>query len=197
MDLIRIIHPDTLAAIQSGRFHPAVLLRADWPGDPVFVHSGIGTMTWDGEDWIGVGHLGGLSLPAETAGLSLSEGYMTLGGTEAQVEALHAQADAAYGRTVQTWFATVTSAAGATLIGEPFELWHGTMGRLIDQTDFVGESGLVFALRVELLSGVRRRANGLPLHGYEDQSTAYPGDTAGRWLQAAPQAAFAGLVVQR
>ena len=185
MDLIRDIHPDTLAAISARAFHPAVLLFVDWPGDPVRVHSGVGTMNWGGHAWAGVGGLTQrLSLPEENVGQAMVEGSIVLGGTPEMIAAVLADSGVARGRAVQAWFAAVTERAGTTIIGAPIEAWRGTMGTARWQKDFDGEFKSIDVIRIELIAGRSQRSGGRALHSFADQQQVDPTDTFGRWLEA-------------
>jgi len=50
-----------LAAVNAGVVRPVLLCRLDFESDPLLVHSGVGTITHDGEDFLGIGAYGGVS----------------------------------------------------------------------------------------------------------------------------------------
>jgi hypothetical protein len=179
----RVIDPPVLADM-GGRFHPAMLAYVDWPGDPVRVHSGIGPMTWGGHTWRGVGHLGGISLPAERGDLGSVPGQFTLGGDNATINAIHAAAPAALGAEVLVWFVTVTSRAGPVRVGEPFDLWSGYVSDFHDRHAREGR-GYRRLLTVEIMPGPSQRATAQAYHSEADQARFFPGDTAGRWSRGA------------
>jgi hypothetical protein len=192
MDLKRPVHPATKAALVSGSFHPVVLVHLDWPGAPVRVHSGSGTLVWSGHNWLGVNRFGGVTLPPEGMGAAMLEGRMTLGGDPAHIDALLADAPAAYGRAVRVWFGTVTTRGGTTLIGEPFDAWRGQIGQIGDSEEWAGDAAIA-TVEVEIMSGVSQRSNGAVHHSYEDQQRFDPTDTAGRWVIGAMSSARAKL----
>lgn len=192
MDLIRDINATTLADIQSGSFHPVVLILLDWPGDAVRVHSGEGTLTWGGHDWLGVGRYSGMAFPAEMLGPAMTEGRLTLGGDPARIEEIVADAADAAGREVRAWLGTVTTRSGATLVGEPFDLWQGVIGQVGDTEEWSEDQALA-VVEVEITSGVSQRSRGSVHHTYEDQRRVDPTDTAGRWVVAALASAKASL----
>ncbi len=184
MGLSRAIHADTLAAL-SGYFHPVVAVFVDWPGQAVRVHSGGGTLTWGGHSWTGVGALeSSLALPAETGGLAMLPGAITVRGDDTQVDSVHTDAADAYGATVQVWFGAVTERAGTTIIGDLFQAFAGTIGEITDaETWTSGQPArpMTFAL----LAGPSQRSRGAARHSYEDQPRHDATDTAGRWLRSA------------
>ncbi|MFN6976943.1 MAG: hypothetical protein ACK4OP_02380 [Gemmobacter sp.] len=181
MALIRDIHPDLFAAL-SGPFHPVVLLHADWPGGAVRVHSGVGTLHWDGHAWDGIGAAGALRLPEEATGLAAIGGSMRIGGLPAEIDA-HLAADPT-GRDVEVWFGAVTERAGTVLIGAPFAAYVAYVDGMEDETA-PGPDGLVRTIEIGISSTPPQRTAFAAHHSYEDQITAHPGDTAGRWVKAA------------
>ncbi len=191
MDLIRDIHPDTLAALSRRTFNPAVLIDVDWPRARTRVHSGIGTMTWNAHSWIGTAGRGALNLPNEAAGAASVEGFMRLGGTPEMIAQTVADADAARGRSVSVWFAVVTQPLGTAVIGAPIPVWTGIMGGASWSQSFEGDYDTTDEITVELLPGPSQRASGAALHSWDDQRALDPSDTAGRWVEAAFAAMFA------
>jgi hypothetical protein len=179
--LTRGVDPDLLDALASGAFWPVLLVYIDWPDDPVRVHSGVGVLEWDEEDWVGVGDAGFLNLPGEAPGLAAFEGEASVGGVDAEIDAI-LDADPRW-REVSVWFGAVTDRAGVTLIGEPVQVFWGYVDSLGDRTEWTPEG----AFRVAVLGlgvGPGQRANDAAHHSYEQQIEAYPGDTSGRWLKA-------------
>jgi hypothetical protein len=46
-----------IAAIESGMVRPALFVEANFTSGPIYVWSGRGTVTWNGNDWLGAGSL--------------------------------------------------------------------------------------------------------------------------------------------
>ena len=189
MGLTRGVDPVLLAAV-AAPFHPVVLVYVDWPGGVVRVHSGVGTLTWGGFGWLGVGQAGGLTLPDEGRGLAQSAGVLRIGGLPDDIDA-HLGQDVR-GRAVDVWFGAVTARAGTTLVAEPVPVFTGYVDGMSDEEKATGE-GVFRAIELAIASGPSQRSATSAWHSYEDQITAYPGDTAGRWVKAA--VAQAGTVV--
>lgn len=186
MGLTRDIDADLLAAL-AGPFHPVVLVFVDWPEDPVRVHSGRGTLSWEGEDWIGLADLnpGAVTLPDEAASLAMVEGQLVIGGDPDTIDAVLADAEAARGAEVQIWFGAVTTRAGTTLVGEPFSVFAGGVGSVGDEDTPVGEIDMARLVRVQLTSGPSQRSVAAAHHSYADQQRIDSDDTAGRWVMGA------------
>jgi len=180
----RDIHADTLAAI-SGPHHSVVLVLVDWPTGAVRVHTGAGTLSWDGQSWIGVGPLeSSISLPGEGSGMAMVEGSMTISGDDDAIDDVHEAADDARGTTVRVWYGCLTERGGTTLIGEPFEVFTGRVGQVSDEETWHGETS-TRPVTIQLTAGPSQRARGSAHHSYEDQLRQDSTDTAGRLLRSA------------
>src|ERR1041384_6659198 len=75
----RSMSPEVLAAITSQMMRPALFVEANFTSGPAYLWSGVGTISWHGHDWLGVGPLGSIStveegsnVQARGIGLSLS-----------------------------------------------------------------------------------------------------------------------------
>ena len=126
----RVIHPDTLAAIAAGNFCPVVMVYLDWPDGPVRVHSNIGTITWQGEEWLGLGKFGGITSPEEGMGLAQNAASLQLIGAPDEMDDY--LDSPIRGRRGEIWFGVVTERAGNVLIGEPFSIFTGYMDAMRD-----------------------------------------------------------------
>ncbi|MBR9841428.1 MAG: hypothetical protein GYB50_26780 [Rhodobacteraceae bacterium] len=180
MVIARDIHPDTLAAIgNKAGFFPIMLFFVDWPGDPLHAHTNRGTVTWGGEDWTGVGKVAGLSLPGDGTGMAAQEASLSLLGFGDELDD-YLDVDAR-DRDAVIYFGAVTARDGATLVGEPFPVFTGTINGLRDLTE-ANAVGRARGVQVPLSSGPSQRARSTAFHSFEDQAANFLGDTAGRLL---------------
>ncbi|SDE98571.1 hypothetical protein SAMN04488105_110241 [Salipiger thiooxidans] len=180
MVIARQIHPDTLAAISNpAGFFPIVLFFVDWPEDPFHAHTNLGTVSWDGHDWTGVGKIAGLSLPGDGVGMAAQEASLSLLGLGDELDA-HLDVDAR-DREAVIYFGAVTACDGDTLVGEPFPIFTGTINGLRDLTE-ANAIGRTRGVQVPLSSGPSQRARSTAYHSFEDQAANHLGDTAGRLL---------------
>lgn len=194
MVMTRGVHPDMIAALAAGGYHTAVLVYVDWPGGAVRVHSGIGTLDWDGHDWIGIGvhGMGGrISVPGDDMGIASTEGQASLGGLPEDIDAIYAAESR--GVVVEVWCGLTTARAGTVLLAPPVLGWAGYIDGMGDEeaADGVDRRRIVAA---RLASRASQRLTASAYHTDEDQQAAYPGDTAGRWLRAARQRMQAAVV---
>jgi hypothetical protein len=171
-----------LAELAKPAFYPVTLVYLDWPSGEVWFHTNRGSITWDSNTWTGVGDFATISVPPETAGLVPSTATLRIVGTIDDI--LDASEEAVKNRAGAIYFGCVTSRAGATLVGDPVEVWSGYMDGTVVE---VGEDGgrQIYALELTLGSGPGARVGASITHSQEDQAARYPGDTAGRHTQFA------------
>jgi hypothetical protein len=177
--LSRGIDPPTLAALSAPVFFPVLFVYIDWPGGAVRVHSGVGSITWGGHTWLGVGAAGEIETQGEALSPASARSRLTLYGP---FDALLAQsAVQARQRAGAIYLGTVTQRGGNVLTGLPFPVFEGFVdGLRFSARDQGGD--IRFGLQVDLLSGPSLRANAAIFHSAADQQAAFPGDTAGRHL---------------
>ncbi|MCA0848343.1 hypothetical protein [Salipiger thiooxidans] len=180
MVIARDIHPDTLAAISNpAGFFPIILFHIDWPGDPVYAHTNLGSLVWGGQSWNGVGKLARLSLPGDVTGMAAQEASLAIVGLTDDLDE-HLDVDAR-DRAALVYFGAVTAQDSVDLIGDPFPVFTGTVNGLRDLTEKSAD-GRTRGVQTPLSSGPSQRARSTAFHSFEDQSARFPGDTAGRLL---------------
>lgn len=188
MELKRGASAGLLAALAKP-FHPVMLALVAWPTGAVRVHSGFGSMSWDGHTWLGVGDRGFLRLPEEGSGIAAANGVLRLGGLPEDIDA-HLSADAR-GAVVQVWFGVTTDRAGSVLAEDPVQVFVGYVDSMADET-VATQDGWSRILSLNIAAGPSQRARASVHHTDADQKALYPADTAGRWVIAASAAAAAG-----
>lgn len=176
--MVRSIPAAAADQINSGAAHPVVLARLDLPGETVRVHSGSGTLDWDGHEWLGVGGYGFVRLPPYGAGFAQQKGSVSIGGLPGVVDAL--LSIAVSGSWVEIWWGCLTGRTPAPLVSDPVREFAGFIDGSEDEiTD--GEQRATMGLKI----GPSQTTRGSSAHTYEDQRTRHPDDTAGRFVKAA------------
>jgi len=166
-----------LLSALAGHFHPVLLTEADWPGEMVRVHTGAGSISWDGKTWLGAGKLVDFAGPAEDGGLATADASIRVAAT---LEAMLAERGKVIrNRPVTVWFGATTEPAGTVLVGTPVPIFHGYFDSREFTTSRDGEN-LRHDMTLGLGIGPAARSAASITHGPEDQKRAYPGDTAGR-----------------
>ncbi|WP_151720785.1 hypothetical protein [Gemmobacter serpentinus] len=183
MELMRQIASATETAISGAVFHPVLMVWLDWPGGPVRAHSGVGSLSWGGNTWAGVSAFGAVSVPDEAQGGVPVDFSVSL---TCDLPELADCADAVIRqREGAIYLGVTTEAGGNVLVGAPVSLASGTMDVLVLRTEVERQGAdvqVLYTLTVTLTTGPGYRSSAAIAHSHEDQSRAYPGDTAGKML---------------
>lgn len=180
MELTRGIDAATLQAM-AGHFHPVLAVELDWPGDPVYAHSGVGEIVWEGKTFLGVGEFGNIAIPGDNFGAVPTEAILTLLGVPSEI--FDRLDDPIRNRFGAIYFGVTTEAGGGVLVGDLIGLFQGYM----DASRYIGErqgDEINHGIQLTLGSGAGMRSTAFITHSYESQISEYPGDTGGRHLQS-------------
>jgi len=174
--------PAGMLAVLDQPLHPVMLVYVDWPGGAQRAHSNFGTITWGGHDWIGVGSMGGVTLPGEMTGLAVSDGMLTLGGLPEEIDDLLGLDPR--GAEVLIYFGLTTARNGTVLVSDPVLAWAGYVDGMASSEGYEGAE-IRSTITLPVVSRSSQRLRPAAYHSEADQAAEYPGDTAGRWLTAA------------
>lgn len=106
---------------EAASVHVVILVKLEFD-TPVYVHSGIGTITYDGDDYVGVGGYGSVSQAAESEKISPSKLTLTLSGIDTTL--ISEAQDTGNYRDVITIFEGYRQDDG-TLYDDPWIVWKG------------------------------------------------------------------------
>ena len=101
--------------------------KLEFPSDTVYLHNSIGTFTWGGNDWFGVGDLGAISQVQEGLDVSPYAITLTLSGLDSTISA--AALTENYFMHAATIYIGVLDSA-AELITDPTQIWAGYMDQM-------------------------------------------------------------------
>lgn len=163
----RILPTGLDTALSADKVYPVVMVALDWPGTPLYVWNGYHTINWSGVDWVGVGHLGGISEIKESSGSQANGVAVTLSGVPSANVAL-ALSDSSQGRRARIFFGVI-SAAGFTI--DPYCVFDG----VIDYASLVS-SGETATITVNLEKELFDDRSDARRWTHEDQQIDYPGD---------------------
>ena len=76
----RAMTPAMLTALQAPQLQPVVFLQIQFASTTVYLWSGAGTTTWNGQTWTGTGSMLGVTLIGDTANLEARGITLTLSG---------------------------------------------------------------------------------------------------------------------
>jgi hypothetical protein len=164
----------TLAAanvtqIDSRQTHPVAMAKMEF-SVPIYLHSGLGTILWDGDNYLGVGTYGGVSGVEETEAIVPSAITLQLSGLSQDLfdEALNSSN---YGDLV-TLFVGYRDDDGS-LVADPYVFYKGHVEKSGLQ---IGDENSVNVIIQHELA-VLRESIGTKFTD-EDQQRKFPGDTA-------------------
>ena len=133
-----------LAAIEARILYPAILVNLGFSSGTLYVWSGIGSITWNGNTYTGIGQFGGFSTIEEGASVEARGLTLKLSGVDSTALA-DALQNLQLGLPVTIYLALLTGPAG-TIIADPIISWQGRM----DQPDiFVSGATSTISLKCE------------------------------------------------
>jgi hypothetical protein len=138
----RPMSPAMLTGLTQGLLQPALFVSIAFANETLYIWSGIGSITWNGETWLGVGNLGGISMIEDGTTLDARGITITLSGIDstALAEALQ---NLQIALPVTIYFGLFSS---GSLIADPFIAWQGRTDRAT--IDVSGETSTI-ALQCE------------------------------------------------
>lgn len=119
----RDISATNLAEINASHLQPVTMVKMEF-GTPVYAHSGIGTLTYDGNDYLGVGAFGSINSTKESESLTPSPLTLSLSGVDSSLIA-GALDSGSYGDGI-TIYEGYRQDDG-TLVDDPWIVWKGTL----------------------------------------------------------------------
>lgn len=167
----------TLAALDDPAIQKVVLVRFNFD-DPVYAHSGLGDITWDGDTYVGIGMLGKISEHEESETLNAAPITFSLSGID-QMQLRSALDAITYGDEVDVWKAIVDDAGD--LIGDPVHIYGGS----VDSSNVVvGLEPVLNIIAQHAISDTVKK-NGAHWTN-EDHQRRYPGDEFFEYIHEVP-----------
>jgi hypothetical protein len=199
---VRDITADMVAEFESGAMYPVLMADLEFDSETLYMWSGLGTISWNGNDYIGGGNLISISTMEETQELQAKGIVCTLNGIPSSLIAA-ALLERTRGRPFRLYLGAFDTAAGVDyllkdddasqllkddgtsfllkaapeiipnqLIADPYRLFTG----LMDVMEF-SDNGQTAAIRLSvessMLIGQRSKVF---RYTAEDQKKKYPGD---------------------
>ena len=108
----------------AGLFSIVLFCKLEWDSGDLYVWSGYGDISWDGQTWTGLGHLAGISAIQETPDIIASGVQMQLSGIPSSLIAL-ALGQARQGNEVSIWLGAMS--ASGSIVADPYLIFSGLM----------------------------------------------------------------------
>ena len=175
--------PTAMVTAMEGPFWPVLFVWLDWPGGAVRAHSGVGSISWGGYTWAGLGKFGSVATPDESGSMVATEATLSLVAPADELDGY--LDDAIRNRSGEIYLGFVTdrpgTAGGTTLVfATPVTLFSGAMDGLSLAIKPNGRKGFSTEANLVLRTGPGARSEATIYHTDADQQLRYPGDTAGR-----------------
>jgi hypothetical protein len=166
--MARTLSDDLLAEIEAPSTAPVFIAELDTSPDPVRCWTGIGTLSFGGNSFLGIGHLGGISPVKETEEIRANELNFQLSGIPNELITT-ALSSTYHGRSAKLWLGFLT-AAGQLL--DAVLLFSGRMDVMdIDEGPEMSTITVTAESRLADLDRPRVRR-----YTHEDQAELFPGD---------------------
>ena len=174
----------TLAQSQASTNAPIYFVKLELDSGDVLVHSRLGSITFNGDVYLGVGHLGGIDGIEESSDMSRSTVRLTLSGIESSLVSLvlgqHYQ-----GRTASIYAGFVSLTTNA-LIGTPALIFAGKVD--VAPLSFSGETATIsLSVENEWADWDKPR---IRRYNDADQQARFPGDNFFKFAEQAADKQF-------
>lgn len=170
-------------ALCSDRLYPIRLAEIEFASGWVRAWSGIGTLTWDSKEWLGVGQFGGISEITESARVEANGVSFFLVGAPAGELLEQVMLEGRHGKPARAYEGAMT--ANAALIADPVLYWSGLVDAIALTEDPDNPK-----VEIRSQSRIAQMKKSQPRrYTHEDQQLTSPGDTGFRYV-ATLQKAF-------
>lgn len=126
--MTRIVSTANATALAAARVRLFVAVYLDFSSGAVRAHDGIGTVTFGGNDYLGLGQFGGIELAEESVEVIAKPVTMKLSGIETGLLS-SAMTEVYQGRTATVYLGLQDTETGA-LIDTPETVWSGKMDQM-------------------------------------------------------------------
>lgn len=128
----RTMTADFLSAITSQKIRPALFVEVDFISGPSYMWSGVGTISWNGHDWLGVGSLGEVTAIEEGSTIEAKGITLKLSGIDPTL-LTGVMTDFRAGLPALVYLGLFDS--GGSLIADPVLSWAGRTDQPTIETD--------------------------------------------------------------
>ena len=170
----RDITSDAKAQLTASIVQPCILAQCQFRNETIYAWTGIGTLSWNGHTWLGVGTLGQMSQISETTDLSAQGWTLTLSGIPSNLltDTLDEMS------TAEQALLYLGFLSNGSLIGDPIPAGVGMMDQ---PTIDLSAQEATITIDVETrLSDLQRSRGGR--YTDADQRSRYPGDGSLRFV---------------
>lgn len=174
---MRNLDPAIAAALSTSHLQPVILCMLTFVTGPQYVWSGVGTLVYDAQAYVGVGSFGQIGSVSEGTDVHADGTTVSLSGIDPALSA-DAMNEVQLGAPAKLWLGLVSQGA---VVGAPYLLFAGVVDQpLIDIDPTSGKDTITLALET-LLSDLQRASN--RRYTSADQRIAFPNDSGFSWVE--------------
>jgi hypothetical protein len=176
----RDLTPAAIAAMAAGNVAPFYMVAIAFPSGTVYLWTGIGTVTWNGHDWLGVGNFGGVGPITQTNDLTAEGTTLALSGVPAGLVS-SAITEAQQNSPVDIWLGFFDTTGG--IIVSPVYVFSGHVDvpTIQDSADTVTLSITAENALIALQRASNRR------YTQDDQAIDFPDDKGFQYVSVIQQ----------
>jgi hypothetical protein len=168
--------PTMQGQLGAAHIKPVLFLQMQFTDGPIFVWSGLGTVTWNGIQWVGLGGLGTISAIEESSEIKATNVTFTLSGIP-QDMIMHALGQVRQGNAVKLWFGSLGD--NNNVLADPLQIFSGRMDvPTIDEGAATSTISIAVENRLIDLNRSRERR-----FTDQDQQIDHPGDLGFQYVQ--------------
>jgi hypothetical protein len=165
-----------LAQLGADKIKPVLFLQMQFTDGPIYVWSGLGQISWNGQIWTGLGHLGTISAIEESSEIKATNVTFTLSGIP-QDQIQHALGQVRQGNPVKLWFGSLGD--NNNVLADPLQIFAGRMDvPTIDEGTQTSTISIAVENRLIDLNRSRERR-----YTDQDQQIDHPGDLGFQYVQ--------------
>jgi len=136
-------------ALKDDVVRPVTFAKLDFSSSTLYMHDSIGTFTWGGNDWLGVGDFGSVSAIEEGTDISPYSITLTLSGLDSTIADIgSAGTEDYYLRDVDIYLGLLDE--DESLIEDPNPIWSGFMDVMTLVTGTQGNNSITLTCESEL-----------------------------------------------
>lgn len=110
------------AEVDKAALKPVIFVYAEFQSGPIYVWSGVGSISWNGQTWMGVGKFGSVGPMQETEDVAATNLTLTLSGIPSDLLG-YALTEVRQGKLARVWLGAVDD--NFNVIVDPYESFSG------------------------------------------------------------------------
>ena len=166
---MRNLSLDAQTQLEAASTRPIFLVSCGFVNETVYLWSGVGTLSWNGQNWQGVGTLGTISAIAETSDTQAQGITLTLSGIPSNL-LTDALSNMSPSKTATIYLGFLT--ATGTLVNAPIPVYRGLMDQ--PEINLATETSSITIAVENRLSDLQRARGGR--YTEQDQRARHPND---------------------